>query len=406
METLEAALAGVLCELGFAAQRAQACARLFVETTCDGVYTHGVSRFPRFVEMIKNGSVNPSAEPICKAKFGAVERWDGQRGPGNLNAQAAMARVLALSGEHGVGMVSLGNTNHWMRGGSYGWQAAEAGCIGICWTNTMPNLPPWGGRAAAIGNNPLVIAVPRAKGPVVLDMAMSQFSYGALESYRKRSEALPMDGGFDTEGKLTRDAASIEASQRPLPVGFWKGSGLAVVLDMIAAMTARGKATHDLPADPLREAGVSQVFVAMKPEAFGSREEAERIADGIVESIHQCAPAEGVAVVRYPGEKTLATRRENRRLGVPVEEAVWEAILAMGGSAGVGWKADDHGSPFRERRLLRGRLRPRGRDDAEDSEVAAGNHPGVDDGGVRDCAGGGEAGAQRGAAGVWRGQPD
>ncbi|HEU5458571.1 MAG TPA: 3-dehydro-L-gulonate 2-dehydrogenase [Terracidiphilus sp.] len=332
METLEAALAGVLRELGFAADRAQACARLFAETTCDGVYTHGVSRFPRFVETIRNGCVDPAAEPACRTKFGAVERWDGQKGPGNLNAQAAMARAMALSGEHGVGVVSLGNTNHWMRGGSYGWQAAEAGCIGICWTNTMPNLPPWGGRTAAIGNNPLVIAVPRANGPVVLDMAMSQFSYGALESYRRRGEALPMDGGFDAEGRLTRDAAAIEASQRPLPVGFWKGSGLAVVLDMIAAMTALGKATHELPADPVREAGVSQVFVAMKPEAFGPAEETERIADGIVESIHACAPAEGSAGVRYPGEKTLATRAENRRLGVPVEEGAWEAILAMPGA--------------------------------------------------------------------------
>jgi 3-dehydro-L-gulonate 2-dehydrogenase len=332
METLEAALAGALRGLGFGPEHAQTSARLFAETTCDGVYTHGVSRFPRFVEMIKNGSVNPAVEPVCVAKFGAVERWDGQRGPGNLNAWAAMAQAMALSGEHGVGMVSLGNTNHWMRGGSYGWQAAETGCMGICWTNTMPNLPPWGGCEAAIGNNPLVIAVPRAKGPVVLDMAMSQFSYGALESYRKRGEALPMDGGFDAEGRLTRDAAAIEASQRPLPVGFWKGSGLAMVLDMIAAMTALGKATHELPADPLREAGVSQVFVAMRPEAFGSREEAERIADGIVESIHRCASAEGGAGVRYPGEKTLATRAENQRLGVPVEEAVWEAIVAMTGA--------------------------------------------------------------------------
>ena len=73
--------------------------------------------------------------------------------------------------------------------------------IGICWTNTMPNLPPWGGLDPVLGNNPLVFAVPRAKGHVVLDMAMSQFSYGTLESYRKRGEQLPVDGGFDAGGK-------------------------------------------------------------------------------------------------------------------------------------------------------------------------------------------------------------
>ena len=78
--------------------------------------------------------------------------------------------------------------NHWMRGGSYGWQAADAGVIGICWTNTLPNVPPWGASEPRIGNNPLIIAIPRPPAHVVLDMAMSQFSVGALASYRTRGE--------------------------------------------------------------------------------------------------------------------------------------------------------------------------------------------------------------------------
>ncbi len=138
-ETLAAILAG----LGFAPQRAEMCARLFAETTCDGVYTHGVNRFPRFVAMVRKGSIDVNAEPAPVARFAALERWDGRSGPGNLNAWAAMERAMVLSREHGVGCVALGNTNHWMRGGAYGWQAANAGVVGICWTNTMPNLPPW-----------------------------------------------------------------------------------------------------------------------------------------------------------------------------------------------------------------------------------------------------------------------
>ena len=89
-----------------------------------------------------------------------------------------MERAIALGREHGMGCVALANTNHWMRGGTYGWQAVDAGAIGICWTNTMANLPAWGAAEPRVGNNPLVIAVPHARGPVVLDMAMSQFSSG------------------------------------------------------------------------------------------------------------------------------------------------------------------------------------------------------------------------------------
>ena len=327
-DELQEKLAQVLRGLGFAGERAQTCARLFAETTCDGVYTHGVARFPRFVAMVRNGCVDVHAEPAVLTRFGAVERWNGRKGPGNLNALAAMERAMALSCAHGVGCVSLGNTNHWMRGGSYGWQAAEAGLIGICWTNTMPNLPPWGGVSPSIGNNPLVIAVPRTGGPVVLDMAMSQFSYGALEGYRLRGEQLPVDGGFDAESNLTRDPAAIEQSQRPLPTGYWKGSGLSIVLDAMAAMLSLGKATHQLPPDPLRESGISQVFLALDPAAFGTADQANRIADAVVSSVQHCQPAKAGSSVRYPGEKTLQVRAENRRLGVPVDPALWQQILA------------------------------------------------------------------------------
>jgi len=322
-------LAAVLRQLGFAPDRAQTCARLFAETTRDGVYTHGINRFARFVGTIGNGCVDPAGQAEATARCGALERWDGHKGPGNLNALAAMERAIALGREHGVGCVTMGNTNHWMRAGTYGWQAAEAGMIGICWTNTMPNQPPWGGIDPVIGNNPLVIAVPRAGGPVVLDMAMSQFSYGALESFRKRGELLPVDGGFDTEGNLTRDPAAVEQSRRLLPAGYWKGSGLAVVLDMAAAMMALGRATHEIAPDPLLEAGVSQMFLALNPAAFGPASQAEKIANGVVASLRNSRPAAQGGKVRYPGEQTLRIREENLRLGLPVEPAVWAEILAF-----------------------------------------------------------------------------
>src|SRR5579862_7355061 len=318
-EEVRSTLANVLNRLGMANERAQTCARLFAETTRDGVYTHGINRFPRFVATIRNGSVDVNAAAGRVAGFGALERWDGNRGPGNLNALAAMQRAIELGRDHGIGCVTMGNTNHWMRAGSYGWQAANIGMIGICWTNTMPNLPPWGGLDPVLGNNPMVFAVPRAKGHMVLDMAMSQFSYGTLESYRKRGEQLPVDGGFDQEGNLTRDPGAIEKSWRPLPIGYWKGSGLTVVLDAIAAVMALGKATHQLAPDPLLEVGISQIFITFNPQALGTAEQIEQIADAIVASLHDSRPAVEGHRVRYPGEQTLKVRAENEKLGLPVE---------------------------------------------------------------------------------------
>lgn len=323
-DELASTLAGILTRLGFTPERAALSARLFAETTRDGVYSHGVERFPRFLAMIRNGSVDVNAAPVLTQAAGAIERWDGRRGPGNLNAWASMARAIELSHQHGLGCVALANTNHWMRGGTYGWQAAEAGCIGICWTNTLANLPPWGSAQPALGNNPLILAVPRADGPVILDMAMSQFSYGALASHRQKGELLPVDGGFDAAGRLTRDPAAIEATQRPLPIGYWKGSGLAMLLDMIAALLSGGLATHQIATDPLKERGLSQVFLTLNLAALSSPEESSRAADAIVASVVRTGQE-----VRYPGQQVLRTRADNLRQGIPVRDALWEELRRL-----------------------------------------------------------------------------
>lgn len=313
-------LSRILRGLGFAEERAATSGRMFVDASCDGVYSHGIHRFPRFVRTVRNGTVRPDASAVMVESRGALERWDGQFGPGNLNARQTMGRAVELARQHGVGCVALARTNHWMRGGAYGWQAAEAGAIAICWTNTLPNLPPWGSRVPALGNNPLVLAVPRAAGHVVLDMAMSQFSYGALESYRRRGEPLPVEGGYDSRGEVSRDAAEIERTQRLLPVGYWKGSGLALLLDLMAGVLSAGLFTHQIGPDPDREGGLSQVFVAF--DARGR----EALAEAVVQNLREVTKGENV---RYPGERVLAIRRENREKGVPVEEEIWREIAEM-----------------------------------------------------------------------------
>lgn len=317
-------------------ERSTLAARLIAETDRDGVRTHGIARVPRMAEMIRLGHIDAAAEPECMGRFGALERWRGHRGVGNLAAHAAMSRALELARESGVGVVALADTSHWLRGGAFGWQAAEAGFAAMCWTNTLPNLPPWGATTPAVGNNPLVIAIPRhdAAGqtaPIVLDIAMSQFSYGTLQAYRERGEMLPFPGGFDEQGELTRDPAAIERTQRALPIGLWKGSGLSFVLDVLAAMLADGRATNEIPSDPLREVGQSQVFIALAPSALTSIEELNRIARGAIDALHAANPTPGGTTPRYPGEGTLRVREESMRWGVAVDEAAWKALEKLEG---------------------------------------------------------------------------
>jgi 3-dehydro-L-gulonate 2-dehydrogenase len=102
-----------------------------------------------------------------------------------------------------------------------------------------------------------------------------------------------------------------------------------VVLDMVAAMTALGNATHQLSHDILLETGISQMFVALNLRALGDVEQVDRIADEVVASLHACRPAKPDQPVRYPGEQTLRIRAENRRLGLPVDEALWAQIKPL-----------------------------------------------------------------------------
>jgi 3-dehydro-L-gulonate 2-dehydrogenase len=327
-------LSRALLKLGFTPQRAWLCAQLFADTSRDGVYSHGLDRFPRFVRGIRKGLVDIHAVPELVVDrgsgHGSLERWNGKSGPGNLNAHHSMARAIALARQHGIGCVALANTNHWMRGGTYGWQAAEAGVIGICWTNTMPNLPPWGASDPRVGNNPVVIAVPRPQGHVVLDMAMSQFSYGALASYQARGELLPLDGGFDSQGQLTRDPRAIEASGRPLPIGYWKGSGLALMLDLMAGLLSGGQFTHQIVADPEEESKLSQVFTAFDLSSLTDPETATQLADEVIQHFQFSEKTGEGETIRYPGQHVLATRSENMARGIPVRPSIWKEIQEIG----------------------------------------------------------------------------
>lgn len=319
----------ILESRGFSADHAESAAAVFAKNSLDGVYSHGVNRFPRVVEYLDKGEINPGAIATCEASMGAIERWDGHRGFGPLNAKLAMDRACELAKEYGAGVVALGNNNHWMRGGSYGWQAADAGCIGICWSNTMPNMPAWGGKDRKIGNNPFIMAIPKSNGHhAVIDCAVSQFSYGKIEEARLKGQKLPVPGGYDTKGNLTDDPAEIEKTWRVLPMGYWKGSGISIALDLIATVLTDGNSVRKIGTFG-DEVGLSQVMIAISPEKFNTAEETDAIVDEILKDIKASEPAAENGEVFYPGELELKTREDNLKNGIPVIDEVWEKLNSL-----------------------------------------------------------------------------
>ncbi len=315
----------ILVARGFSANKAAQCATVFADNSLDGVYSHGVNRFPKFVEMVQDGFIAPDAEPACITQSGALEQWDGNLGPGPLNALACADRAVKLAEANGIGCVALSNTNHWMRGGTYGWQAATKGFAFICFTNTIANMPAWGAVDQRIGNNPLIIAVPHQDGAIVLDMAMSQFSYGAMEKYDLQKASLPVFGGYNKQGNLTNNPGEILESQRTLPIGYWKGAGLSLLLDLLATLLSGGKSTFEISKNAV-EAGLSQVFIAIK--ILNQQQRIYQLIESIIQDYHASNTAGGPPV-QYPGERVLKTRIYNAQNGIPVDDQVWSKIRAL-----------------------------------------------------------------------------
>ncbi len=316
--------------LGMDEAKAEVCATIHAQSSADGVESHGLNRVPRFVTYVQQGFVDMTAEPELVKAVGAAENYDGHMGVGITNALFCADRAMALAKEHGIGCVTLKNTTHWMRGGTYAWRMAEAGFLGISWINTESCMPLWGSDEPGVGNNPFCIAIPRKRGPIVLDMAMSQYAYGKLGVYRLAGKKLPFPGGFNKEGKLTDDPGEIEESRRILPTGYWKGSGMAIALDLAAALMAAGNSGSDIDAlDKGSCGGCCQVFIAFNPYLFGSEEEIQAMLDRRVAAADASHPDHEGGHVSCPGERTLSTRARSMKEGVAVDEAVWAQVCAL-----------------------------------------------------------------------------
>ncbi len=239
-----------------------------------------------------------------------------------------MDRAVELASQNGIGVVALRNANHWMRGGSYGWQAAEKGYIGICWTSALAVMPHWGAKEYRIGTNPLIVAVPTTPITMV-DMSCSMYSYGMLEVHRLAGRQTFVDAGFDDDGNPTRDPATVEKNRRLMPMGFWKGSGLSIVLDMIATLLSNGESTAAVTEDKDDEYCVSQVFIAIEVDRLIDGKTKDEKLNRIMDYVRTAERADPEVAVRLPGHEFTQILADNKANGIPVDDTVWAKLQSL-----------------------------------------------------------------------------
>ena len=325
-EAVAAMTAGLLRYLP--EDKARRFAEIFAGNSLDGVYSHGMNRYPRYLSDMDKGLCDRTVTQAERVSgFGALEVWDAHFGVGPLIAEQVTCRAIDLAREHVIACVALRNNSHWLRAGRYGLMMADAGMMGICFTNTCMNLVAYGAKEPSTGNNPITIAIPRRAGSLVMDMAVSQYAFGKLEIMAQEGGMLDTPCGYDTDGNITNDPQKIVESGLMTPMALWKGSALSIMLDLMAASLSLGRTSLDIGRPGDGEKGMSQVFICLNPAAVVDAGEMDAQIERTVAFLSALPPKDGVHGVHAPGENLAATRQRNLREGIPVTEETWQKIM-------------------------------------------------------------------------------
>ena len=310
------------------AENAHHFAEIFAGNSVDGVYSHGMNRYARYLGDMKSGLCDASVmEAERVSGVGGLEVWDAHFGVGPIIAEKMANRAVELAKEHGIACVALRNNSHWLRAGRYGLMMADAGMMGLCMTNTAMNLVAYGAKEASTGNNPITIAIPRKAGSLVMDMAVSQYAFGKLEIMAQEGQMLGTDCGYDVDGNLTSDPREIVKSGLMLPMALWKGSALSIMIDLMVSMLSLGRTSLEIGDPSKGEKGMSQIYICMNPSAVVDMEKAEEQMEKTIAFLNALEPKEGSRGVHAPGQNLEKTRKTNMERGIPVTEETWQKIL-------------------------------------------------------------------------------
>jgi L-2-hydroxycarboxylate dehydrogenase (NAD+) len=248
-------------------------AELMVEADLTGADAHGVFRLPQYVRRIKAGGVNPKANISVTKTAPATAMIDGDNGMGHLVMQRAADTAVALAKEIGVAWVGARRSNHAGAAGVYAAMTLPHDMIGIYAVVANANhMPVWGGAENLLGTNPIAVAVPAGQeAPVVLDIATTVVSYGTVKAYKLQHKPMPEGWMVDArDGKPLTDS-DRSAEGLLLPIGGHKGSGLALVLGLLAGTlngAAFGRDVVDFNADDESACDTGHFIIALDVSRF------------------------------------------------------------------------------------------------------------------------------------------
>jgi len=289
-------------------------AELMLEADLIGADAHGIFRLGQYVNRFKLRGLNPRPNITVDRTAPATALVNGDNGMGHLVVSRAMETAIEIARENGVAWVGMHWSNHAGAAGVYAALALKANMIGLYAAAANANhMPLAGGAEPLLGTNPLAIAIPAGKEPLVLDIATSIVSYGTIKNHRLQN--IPLKGDWMVDPATGEAVIDPQKSEHALllPMGGYKGAGLALMLGLLAGTLNGaffGRDCVDFNAEPDKVNNTGQFVIALDPARFQPLDRFKAEVDRHSRELRASKTLPG-QTVRLPGEQR-AKRRADR----------------------------------------------------------------------------------------------
>jgi uncharacterized oxidoreductase len=324
----------VLEAAGADSEAAKSLAGSLVLSNLRGVDSHGFMRFGEYLRAIRQGRIVPSARPTVSSDNGPFVLVDGNRCFGQIAARFATFHAIEKVRENGLVLAMVNNVVHVGRLGEYVELAAEHGCIALAWCNGGPrggNVAPFGGRARALGTNPIAFGIPAGdKPPIIADFSTSISAEGKIRLMAQAKMLMPEPWVIDAEGNPSVNPNDLYSGGAILPMAGHKGFALGLLVEVLGGILA-GEGCASLGENP----GNGFVILVLNIGRVRPPEEFALRVDKVIEAIKGIPPGPGFSQVLVPGEPELATQEEREIEGIPVSRETWRQFKEAASSVGV-----------------------------------------------------------------------
>ena len=330
--------ARLLDAVGVPTAKSQLVAESLVAASLRGVDSHGVQLLPYYIEQLEWGDMDGKTEGRVVSEIEACLLYNGQNGIGQVISEICCGHAVRMAAGHGIAMVVARESNHFGATAFWAQKMTAAGQIGIVMCNASPLVPPWQGKEPRLGTNPICMAVPGGEEkPWLLDMATTTVAAGKIfKAMINGQTQIPAGWAMDSEGVPTTDTETA-LKGLVMPLGGYKGSGLAMMAEILCAVLGGGAMATELGGIRFRgkPVRVSQMFIAIDIARFLPLEEFRARMDRLVRLIKSTAPARGYSEVLVAGDPEWRMEEERRKNGIPVGPGTWKALCEAGDRLGV-----------------------------------------------------------------------